>query len=181
VNLSWDQGTAEDFGQYNIYVGKSEMADVAGMTPVHQITDISTNTYQVTGLEDGTKYYFAVTTTDKSGNANTLVACVGATTKPMPRGALDPDIYVDVYRSDRAWAGTTLLPDNHNLERPRIIEVNMLGEIVWEYLVPQNLRRHTNPGFDVESLANNNVLFVLPRNGVYEIERNGNVVWSYLA
>jgi len=42
------------------------------------------------------------------------------------------------------------------------------------------LKRYTNPGFDVELLPNNNILFVLPRNGVYEIERNGNVVWSYL-
>jgi len=87
---------------------------------------------------------------------------------------------VDVYRSDRAWAGTTLLPDNHNPEQPRIIEVNMSGEIVWEYLVPQNLKRHTNPGFDVELLPNNNVLFVLPKKGVYEIDRNGNIIWSYL-
>lgn len=78
------------------------------------------------------------------------------------------------------WAGTTLFSDYHIPERPRIIEVNMLGEIVWEYQVPQNLRQYINPGFDVEWLPNNNILFVLPRNGVYEIDRNGNTVWSYL-
>ncbi len=98
----------------------------------------------------------------------------------MPRGNLDPDLHVEVYQSDVAWAGTTLLADNHKSERPRIIEVNMLGEIVWEYQIPQNLRQYTNPGFDAEWLPNNNILFVLPRNGVYEIERNGNIVWSYL-
>ena len=180
VNLSWDQTMAEDFGQYKIYVSESEIADVTGMTPVHQITDISINAYQVTGLEDGTKYYFAVAAVDESGNESRVVACVSATPTPMPRGTSDPDIYVDVYRSDMAWPGTTLLPDNHNFARPRIIEVNMLGEIIWEYVVPQHLRRYTNPGFDVELLPNDNILFVLPKKGVYEIDRNGKIVWSYL-
>ena len=180
VNLSWDESTAENFAHYNIYAGKSEIKDVTDMAPVHQITDIATNTYQVTGLEDETKYYFAVTAVDESGNENKGVVSVSATSTAMPRGTVDPDIYVDVYRSDMAWAGTTLLGDNHNLERPRIIEVNMLGEIIWEYQVPQNLRQYTNPGFDVELLPNNNILFVLPKNGVYEIERNGNIVWSYI-
>ena len=56
----------------------------------------------------------------------------------------------------------------------------MRGEIVWEYIVPAHLKLYNNPGFDVEWLPNNNILFVLPRNGVYEIDRNGTVVWSYL-
>jgi phage terminase large subunit-like protein len=97
-----------------------------------------------------------------------------------PKGAVDPDIYVDVYKPGKTWHGTTLLADYHNPNRPRIIEVNMLGEIVWEYLIPENLRQYTNPGFDVELLPNNNILFVLPRKGVYEVSRNGSVVWSYL-
>jgi len=102
------------------------------------------------------------------------------TPAPMPRGTVDSDITVDTYQSEMAWAGTTLLPDNHNRDKPRIIEVNMLGEIVWQYLIPQSLRQYTNPGFDVELLPSNNILFVLPRNGVYEIDRNGKIIWSYL-
>ncbi|MFH1485294.1 MAG: aryl-sulfate sulfotransferase [Chloroflexota bacterium] len=99
----------------------------------------------------------------------------------ISRGTVDPDIYVDIYDPDKAWHGTTLLPDNHDLQRPRIIEVNMLGEIIWQYIVPENLRQYTNPGFDVELLPDNNVLFVLPRKGVYEINRDGDVIWSYLS
>ena len=171
---------AEDFDYYNVYMSKSEMTDITGLTPSHQIKDIATSIYQVTGLEPGTKYYFAVIAVDKRGNQNTHAASASATPTPMPRGTVDPDISVDVYESDKVWAGTTLLPDNHNPERPRIIEVNMLGEVVWEYLVPQNLRQYTNPGFDVELLSNNNILFVLPRKGVYEVDRNGDIVWSYL-
>jgi len=92
----------------------------------------------------------------------------------------DPDICVDIYNPDKAWYGTTLLADNHRPEQPRIIDVNMQGQIVWEYVLPQNLRRFTNPGFDVEWLPNNNILLVLPLKGVYEISRDGDIVWSYL-
>jgi hypothetical protein len=180
VNLWWDKSTAEDFARYDVYVSKTEITDTSGMTSVQQITDIATNTYQATGLEDGTKYYFAVTAVDKSDNENAQVASVSATPVPMPRGTVDPDIIVDIYQPDKVWAGTTLLPDNHNRARPRVIEVNMLGEIVWQYLLPDGLKEYTNPGLDVELLANNNILLVLPKKGVYEIERGGKIVWSYL-
>ncbi|MFC2016205.1 aryl-sulfate sulfotransferase [Chloroflexota bacterium] len=99
---------------------------------------------------------------------------------PMPRGNADPDIQIDIYDSNKAYTGTTLLTDIHNTEKPRIIEVNMLGKVVWEYLVPQDLKRYTGGGFDVEWLENDNILFVLPRKGVYEINRSGEIVWSYL-
>ncbi len=101
-------------------------------------------------------------------------------TYDIPPGTADPDLTVDVYVPEKVWPGTTLLADLHVADRPRIIEVNLHGEIVWEYLVPTELARYTNPGFDVEWLPNDNVLFVLPRNGVYEINRDGNVIWSYL-
>jgi hypothetical protein len=92
----------------------------------------------------------------------------------------DSDIHVDIYNPDKAWNGTTLLADNHRLDRSRIIEVNMQGRIVWEYPIPGYLKEYTNPGLDVERLANNNILFVLPLRGVYEINRSGDIVWSYV-
>jgi len=98
----------------------------------------------------------------------------------MPRGTPDPEIAVIAYVPDKAWTGTTLFADNHTPGRPRIVEVNMLGEIIWEYLIPEDLSQYTNPGLDVESLPGGNVLFVLPKNGVYEVDRDGNTVWSYL-
>ena len=89
-------------------------------------------------------------------------------------------VYVDVYDPESACDGTTLLPDLHDPQRPRIIEVDMQGQTVWEYVIPDNLTQYHNPGLDVELLSNGNILFVLPRNGVYEIDRSGTVVWSYL-
>lgn len=91
----------------------------------------------------------------------------------------DPDLSVDIYKPYKAYNGTTLFADYHKPHRPRIIEVNMRGEIVWEYVLPGYLREYIHPGFDVELLPNNNILFVAPRKGVYEVNRNGKIVWSY--
>jgi hypothetical protein len=95
-------------------------------------------------------------------------------------GKSSPLFQVTVNRSECTWTGTTLMAVNYDPEKPRIVEVNMRGEVTWEYLVPQHLRRFTNPGFDVEPLPDGNVLFVLPRNGVYEVNRKGEVVWSFV-
>ena len=113
--------------------------------------------------------------TSKTGEEPGLPGCL-----EQQQGQADPEITVDIYEPKKAYNGTTLLPDNHNPEKPRIIEVNMSGEIVWEYRVPQNLKQYTNPGFDCELLSNNNVLIVLPRHGIHEIDRSSNAVWSYL-
>lgn len=97
----------------------------------------------------------------------------------IPAGKPDPDFYVDIYKPDKVWQGTTLFADYHKQGMARIVEVNMQGEIVWEYVLPNELTRYTNPGFDVELLPNNNILFLLPSKGVYEVNRKGNIVWSY--
>jgi hypothetical protein len=57
----------------------------------------------------------------------------------QPRGVADPAFVVDVMIPEKIAPGTTLLGDLHDLTKPRIVEVNMLGEIVWEYDVPENL------------------------------------------
>ncbi|MHA1650863.1 MAG: aryl-sulfate sulfotransferase [Candidatus Helarchaeota archaeon] len=90
-----------------------------------------------------------------------------------------PYLSVTIYDPTRACNGTTLIPDN-NPDRPRIIEVDMEGNIIWEYILPDDLKNYTNPGFDVEYLPNtDHILFVCPLKGIYEIDRNGTLVWSY--
>ncbi len=77
--------------------------------------------------------------------------------------------------------GTTLFGDLHDLDHPRIIEVNMLGEIVWQYNVPEDLTGYVNPGFSVVPLQNGDILAVFPRNGVYEINRTSKaIVWKFI-
>jgi hypothetical protein len=97
----------------------------------------------------------------------------------IPSGIPDPYFIIEHYQPDKTWNGTTLFADYHIKGRVRIVEVNMLGEMVWQYMLPDDLQQYTGWGFDVELLPNNNVLFLLPRNGVYEINRDGTVVWSY--
>lgn len=90
------------------------------------------------------------------------------------------DLYVDIYDEQKAYNGLTYFSDGHRPSAPRIASINMQGNITWEYSVPDNLRQFTNPGFDVEVLTNNHILFVLPSNGVYEINSAGTVLWSHL-
>jgi hypothetical protein len=101
----------------------------------------------------------------------------------MPRGKVDPSIEVKVYDREKVWPGTTLLNDNHDTEWPRIIEVNMLGEAVWEYVISRDLwdgEPFRAMDKDVELLANGNILLGLHKRGIFEIDRSGKVVWSHL-
>ena len=98
----------------------------------------------------------------------------------IKRGTVDSAFEVPIYDPEKAYTGTTFLPDNHDLSNPRIVEVNMLGEVLWEYYLPASMKQYTNPGFDAELLENGNIFFTLPRKGVYEIDRDGNIAWSYL-
>lgn len=94
-----------------------------------------------------------------------------------PGGIGDPDLIVDVYDPDRVWAGTTLLTDKHT-GKARLIEVNMLGEIVWEYKLPAEWGEKI-VGFEVEPLPNRNVLLAITNRGLYEVDRDGTIVWSH--
>jgi len=174
INAWWDKTAATDFDHYNIYLNKAEIVDITGMRPTQQTKDLTACRYQVTGLEDGTEYYIAVTAVDKSGNEDVRVDSVSATPVPMPEGTKDPALAVEVYQPDRVWAGTTFLGPLSYDQRTRILEVNMRGEIIWEYVVPQRGR------MEAELLPNNHILYTVNPKGVYEIDRSGKVVWSYL-
>ena len=109
-----------------------------------------------------------------------LIACdQKSTTEPNgnneSEGITDPDLVVTIYDEDKVCEGTTLLTDKHT-GSPRLIEVNMQGEIVWEY---EPHEEEVNIGAEVEMLANGNILFTLTHSGIYEIDRSGNTVWSH--
>jgi len=93
---------------------------------------------------------------------------------------VDPNLEVDIYDANKVYPGTTLLPDHYDPAKTRVIEVNMKGEVIWEYLLPPQYSRYTNPGFDAERLANDNILIVLPGKGMIEVNRAGKVVWSHM-
>ncbi|MBI5884492.1 hypothetical protein HZB89_00155, partial [archaeon] len=70
IRLDWNKSNAVDFNNYNVYQSLSHMTNVSSLTPAAKISGIDTNTYTRTGLADGTRYYFAVTAVDTSGNEN---------------------------------------------------------------------------------------------------------------
>lgn len=82
IDLTWIPSSAEDFNYYALYWNETVFINVTGLTPAAKISDRATETYQVTGLQDGTKYYFAVTAVDKSGNEDKNVLTVSAIPTP---------------------------------------------------------------------------------------------------
>ena len=61
----------------------------------------------------------------------------GATTFGPEKRVIAPEFKLVAYVPEKAQEGTTILADLHNVDRPKIIEVNMRGELVWEYLVTE--------------------------------------------
>ncbi|MDC0254268.1 aryl-sulfate sulfotransferase [Bacteriovoracales bacterium] len=63
--------------------------------------------------------------------------------------------------------------------KDRIVEVNMSGEVVWEWKFPDKLiskrRRHICKGADIKYLhSSDEILFIIPRSGAYIVNRAGN-------
>jgi len=98
----------------------------------------------------------------------------------QPQGNPDPAFKIEVFRPDKVWKGTTIFSDNHDPDHPRIVEVSMAGEVIWQYDVPADMKKFLNPGEDVEPLPNGNILMVFPRLGIFEINKKREVVWKYL-
>lgn len=94
--------------------------------------------------------------------------------------AVSQQPFISNYDPLRACNGTTLLADAHDSQNPRLIEVNMLGQVVWQYDIPNSLIKGNPVGLDAEILANDHVLFNLSNSGIYEIDREGHMVWSHI-
>ncbi len=97
----------------------------------------------------------------------------------MERGQENSDYEVITYDPEKAYNGTTMFADKIP-ETPRIIELNMLGEIMWEY---QNPEWGTGGSIDdVEWIPESDtVIFMYHNKGhiLYEIDRAGNVLFEY--
>ena len=112
-----------------------------------------------------------------------FIGSISSASFNLRRGYADTaagDLYVDVYDPDRFYSGTTFFAGLSDSGDPKIVEVDMAGEVVWYYALPAEQRPHTQPGMDVEVLANGNILYVAPGYGIFEITREKEVVWSHL-
>ena len=90
---------------------------------------------------------------------------------------------IDIYDPQHTYSGTTLFADNSRKGGPRIVEVDMNGNLVWEYTLTSQLfrgkRGRKNIVMDVERLPNGNTLFNIQEIGTYEVNQDKKVVWKY--
>ncbi|MBI5071850.1 fibronectin type III domain-containing protein [Candidatus Falkowbacteria bacterium] len=82
IDLAWIKSDAEDFGYYALYWSEVDFTNVADLTLAARISDQITTAYQVSGLTNGTKYYFAVTAIDRNGNEDKNVSTANAVPTP---------------------------------------------------------------------------------------------------
>ncbi|WP_147821914.1 aryl-sulfate sulfotransferase [Salidesulfovibrio onnuriiensis] len=100
----------------------------------------------------------------------------------LPALAAAADYTVDV-NTDKAFRGTTLFAETMDPKHPRIVEVDMDGAVVWEYAIPTEIVRGGHPGqaMDIEWIPETDtILFVMPLKGIYEVDRNKQIVWKHL-
>lgn len=82
VELGWSSVT--DASSYNIYWSNSSDLSKTNATKISGLTDLF---YTHSDLKNGTTYYYAISTTDKSNNESSLSTIMAAT--PETKGALD--------------------------------------------------------------------------------------------
>jgi len=90
---------------------------------------------------------------------------------------------ITVHDVDSAYQGTTIFADTSSSPH-KIVEVDMDGNIVWEYKIPNSLYKgkhgKRNSLNDVELLNNDNILFNIQLVGAYEINRAGEILWQHM-
>lgn len=86
---------------------------------------------------------------------------------------------VEVIKSDRMFPGTTAFIDNSGFSS-RIVECDAEGNTVWDYELPSRIQPQSKFTNDLEWVSGqNHFLFTSRGNGVFEVDRNKSIVWSY--
>ncbi len=100
----------------------------------------------------------------------------------FPAMTMAVDYTVDINVKGKAFNGTTLFAETSNPARPKLVEVDMNGKVVWEYTIPSHIARGGKPGqaLDIEWIpATDTILFVMPFKGIYEVNRNKEIIWEH--
>lgn len=104
---------------------------------------------------------------------------IAITAMSAPALAVD---YTVTINDPAAFQGTTLFAETSDPKRPKLVEVDMKGDVVWEYAIPSSIVRGGHPGqaMDIEWIPETDtILFVMPFKGIYEVNRNKEIVWEY--
>jgi len=84
VNLTWNASTEADFAYYAIYYDNVSFLTIGNRTAFAKLNNITARNLTVTGLTDGTEYFFAVTAVDTGGNEDRTAVSVSATPTASP-------------------------------------------------------------------------------------------------
>jgi hypothetical protein len=95
-----------------------------------------------------------------------------------------PDLEILTLDRERAFPGNVIFVDKL---AGRVVEATVEGKVVWECAPPQTCKINSAMEgacgtrlMDVEVLPNDNVLVLNGGAGVYELNRDGKVVWQYM-
>jgi len=98
-----------------------------------------------------------------------------------------PGTTIDQYDPSKADNGTTLFAYTDESAGPMVVQINMVGEIIWQYIIPEGMNTGIGPGFDAELLTNGNTIYIYGDNDteadavVKEVDKTGSLVWSWYA
>ncbi len=89
------------------------------------------------------------------------------------------------YAASNLEPGTTMFGLSYPANAQQILHVDVKGEVLWSYTLPYGVfmqQGQLGPSMlmDVEPLESGNVLFTVFPGGVYEVDREGRIVWYYL-
>lgn len=120
--------------------------------------------------------------------ATAAMVCATPLAADEPKvGAPYPQIKLDVHKPDQAFAGTTAFIDTTSPHFPRIVEIDMKGNLVWDYPIkPEIFGATVIPELAVKAMdldwvrSSDNFLFVVVGIGVFEVNRQKQIVWKYL-
>jgi len=115
-----------------------------------------------------------------------ILLAIGCSDDSKTGGPTSPDsppepgeYYVDIYDSTRVCQGTNLFTDGHEPGNMRVVETDMEGDVLWEFILPESWISGTIVGFEAELLESGNILITISGSGIYEIDRSGNTVWEH--
>ncbi len=96
VAVSWDANTEADLKDYTVFWGTSSGALTSSVS-----VDKTQTSKTITGLTNGTAYFFAISATDTAGNASSKTASISATpVKPSSGDTTPPAAPTDLDASD---------------------------------------------------------------------------------
>jgi len=102
VSLAWDPSASEGVAGYKVYYGNASLTYNSSQTIVDQPT------CTVTGLSDGSTYYFAVTALDTTGKESGFSNEVSITVGVIPPLDTTPPVISSVAASDITISGATI-------------------------------------------------------------------------